>query len=149
MERDHHYTYNVTINGVDDIVVEVEDENEKTPGAEGVVFKHEAFAHIDAHFDQVEMKFMRKDIEKGVYLYTDTPFGVMGVMYYPKGTPDGGSEGKCVFREQFRYYQRGGTRLSGVAGVCERDEKGITISIMEQNRIRKAPISWNTIILTR
>ena len=53
----------------------------KTPGAEGVVFKHEAFAHIDAHFDQVEMKFMRKDIENGVYLYTDTPFGVMGVMY--------------------------------------------------------------------
>lgn len=51
VERDHHYTYNVTINGVDDIVVEVEDENEKTPGAEGVVFKHEAFAHIDAHFD--------------------------------------------------------------------------------------------------
>ena len=101
VERDHHYTYNVTINGVDDIVVEVEDENEKTPGAEGVVFKHEAFAHIDAHFDQVEMKFMRKDIEKGVYLYTDTPFGVMGVMYYPKGTPDGGSEGKCVSVSSF------------------------------------------------
>ena len=101
VERDHHYTYNVTINGVDDIVVEVEDENEKTPGAEGVVFKHEAFAHIDAHFDQVEMKFMRKDIENGVYLYTDTPFGVMGVMYYPKGTPDGGSEGKCVSVSSF------------------------------------------------
>ena len=25
VERDHHYTYNVTINGVDDIVVEVEE----------------------------------------------------------------------------------------------------------------------------
>ena len=35
VERHHHYTYNVTINGVDDTVVEVEDENEKTPGAEG------------------------------------------------------------------------------------------------------------------
>ena len=33
VERDHHYTYNVTINGVDDIVVEVEDENEKNSGS--------------------------------------------------------------------------------------------------------------------
>lgn len=148
VERDHHYTYNVTINGVDDIVVEVEDENEKTPGAEGVVFKHEAFAHIDAHFDQVEMKFMRKDIEKGVYLYTDTPFGVMGVMYYPKGTPDGGSEGKCVSVSSFGITKE---VAQGYLAWLEfaKETKRITISIMEQNRIRKAPISWNTIILTR
>lgn len=96
VERDHYYTYNVTVKGVDDIVVEVEDNNEKTPGAEGVVFKHEAFVHLDSHFDQVEMKFQRKDIVKGVYLYTDTPFGTMGVMYYPKGTELGEADGKCV-----------------------------------------------------
>lgn len=96
VERDHYYTYNVTVKGVDDIVVEVEDNNEKTPGAEGVVFKHEAFVHLDSHFDQVEMKFQRKDIAKGVYLYTDTPFGTMGVMYYPKGTELGEADGKCV-----------------------------------------------------
>lgn len=96
VERDHYYTYNVTVKGVDDIVVEVEGNNEKTPGAEGVVFKHEAFVHLDSHFDQVEMKFQRKDIAKGVYLYTDTPFGTMGVMYYPKGTELGEADGKCV-----------------------------------------------------
>ena len=96
VERDHYYTYNVTVKGVDDIVVEVEDEKEKTPGVEGVVFKHEAFVHLDSHFDQVEMKFRRSDVEKGVYLYTDTPFGIMGVMYYPKGTPDGGTDGLCM-----------------------------------------------------
>lgn len=96
VERDHYYTYNVTVKGVDDIVVEVEDNDEKTPGAEGVVFKHEAFVHLDSHFDQVEMKFQRKDIAKGVYLYTDTPFGTMGVMYYPKGTELGEADGKCV-----------------------------------------------------
>lgn len=96
VERDHYYTYNVTVKGVDDIVVEVEDNDEKTPGAEGVVFKHEAFVHLDSHFDQVEMKFQREDIEKGVYLYTDTPFGTMGVMYYPKGTELGEADGKCV-----------------------------------------------------
>lgn len=96
VERDHYYTYNVTVKGVDDIVVEVVDNNEKTPGAEGVVFKHEAFVHLDSHFDQVEMKFQRKDIAKGVYLYTDTPFGTMGVMYYPKGTELGEADGKCV-----------------------------------------------------
>ena len=95
VERDHYYTYNVTIKGVNEIEVEVEGD-EVNPGVEGVVFKHEAFAHLDSHFDQVEMKFQRKDIEKGVYLYTDTPFGTMGVMYYPKGTKIGGTEGKCV-----------------------------------------------------
>lgn len=95
VERDHHYTYNVTVKGVDDIVVEVKDNDEKTPGAEGVVFTHEAFVHLDSHFDQVEMKFRRSDVEKGVYLYTDTPFGTMGVMYYPKGTLKGGPDGLC------------------------------------------------------
>ena len=39
VERDHYYKYTVTVNGVDEIIAEVETNRENQPGAEGVVFR--------------------------------------------------------------------------------------------------------------
>lgn len=58
-------------------------------------------------------------------------------MYYPKGTPDGGSEGKCVSVSSFGITKE---VAQGYLAWLEfaKETKRITISIMEQNRIRKA-----------
>lgn len=58
--RDHHYTFNVTIKGIDDIETEVhsgDEANEPNPGVEGIIFKEGAQLRLDAHYETVEMLF--------------------------------------------------------------------------------------------
>lgn len=82
LRRDYHYTYNVTVKGVDNIYVEV-NSNTEAPGAEAVVFEGGARATLDAHYEQVEMKFTRGNLEKGVYVYAHTPYGTVQGKYSP------------------------------------------------------------------
>ena len=67
--RNTKYTYNVTINGVDDIVVEVveETETEKAPGAEGdVLFVNGTTKYnLDAHYETVLLRFNRSLLQAG------------------------------------------------------------------------------------
>jgi len=52
-ERNTHYTYNVTITDVKSIIVEVEDDKEDRPGAEGdVVIAGGEVLELDSHFDR-------------------------------------------------------------------------------------------------
>lgn len=89
LRRDYHYQYTVTVNGVNDIVVEVKGEDgtsnpqEKNPAVEGIVFEGGARVQLDAHYEQVEMKLMKNDISKGVYIYAKTPFGNVSCKYLP------------------------------------------------------------------
>lgn len=88
LKRDHHYHYTVTVNGVNDIEVEVLGENsgnpyEKNPAAEGIVFKGGARLQLDAHYEQVEMKLSKSDLGQGVYIYAQTPFGMVNCKYLP------------------------------------------------------------------
>ena len=74
LRRDYHYQYTVTVNGVNDIVVEVKGEDstnpqEKNPAVEGIVFEGGARVQLDAHYEQVEMKLMKNKISEGVYIY--------------------------------------------------------------------------------
>ena len=57
--RNTKYTYNVTVKGVDSIVIEVETNEEKAPGATGeVTFTGESQTYIlDAHYETVLLKF--------------------------------------------------------------------------------------------
>lgn len=89
LRRDYHYTYNITVKGVDDIDVEVEG-GDDAPGAEGVVFKGGNRIQLDAHYEQVEMRMSRTDMDNGVYIYSDTPYGTLRTRYTP-GT--GGAQG--------------------------------------------------------
>lgn len=89
LRRDYHYQYTVTVNGVNDIVVEVKGEDgtsnpqERNPAVEGIVFEGGARVQLDAHYEQVEMKLMKNDISKGVYIYAKTPFGNVSCKYLP------------------------------------------------------------------
>ena len=90
VERDHYYKYTVTVNGVDEIIAEVETNRENQPGAEGVVFRKRAPRSVwNAHYEAVEMNIRRSVLEQGIYIYCKTPFGTVGEMYYPqKGADD-------------------------------------------------------------
>lgn len=60
--RNHHYTYNVTIKGVNDLIVEVDrdndtatddQDNEQRPGAEGeIVMSAQRVINVDGHYDR-------------------------------------------------------------------------------------------------
>ena len=77
-ERNKKYTYNVTINNVDDIVTEVTEEGnpEKTPGAEGdVVDSQTTVYNLDAHYGYLILKFKYSEVKDGLQFYVKTPFG--------------------------------------------------------------------------
>lgn len=62
--RNTKYTYNVTVKGVDSIVIEVETNEENAPGATGeVTFTGESQTYIlDAHYETVLLKFDVKSL---------------------------------------------------------------------------------------
>lgn len=88
LKRDYHYQYTVTVKGVKEIVAEVIGEDggtpdEKNPAVEGIVFEGGARLQLDAHYEQVEMKLKQTDLEHGVYIYAQTPFGMVNCKYLP------------------------------------------------------------------
>ena len=78
--RNTHYTYNVTIHGVDQIRVEVEQNIENQPGATGHVYSAiESNYTFDAHYGQrvFAMRAEGVDIDAMTF-YVKTPFGREG-----------------------------------------------------------------------
>ena len=62
--RNTHYTYNIKVRGVNDIIVEVEDDDEKRPGAEGdVVIAGGEVIELDSHFDRYKFYLRKSDLE--------------------------------------------------------------------------------------
>ena len=77
-ERNKKYTYNVTINNVEDIVTEVTEEGnpENTPGAEGdIVDSQTTVYNLDAHYGYLILKFKYSEVKDGLQFYVKTPFG--------------------------------------------------------------------------
>lgn len=64
IERNTHYTYKITILGAEDIRVEAssdkEQEVEPTPGVEGTIYDSENDFDLDAHYEQVLLKFNKQ-----------------------------------------------------------------------------------------
>lgn len=67
VERNCKYTYNITVAGVDKIIVEALKQNEEyQPGAEGVVLEYGAKGKnmtLDSHYEYMVMRFYQKDIQ--------------------------------------------------------------------------------------
>ena len=74
--RNVRYTYNVTVKGVDEIVVEVEVEGtENQPGAEGEVFFQDGtYFDIDCHNEAIVLTFTKEEIENGRYTAEQNDF---------------------------------------------------------------------------
>lgn len=82
--RNVRYIYNVTVNGVDNIVVEVETEGEteNQPGAEGEVFFQDGtYFDIDCHNEAIVLTFTANEIKQARqedFTYRiNSPFGIV------------------------------------------------------------------------
>ncbi len=94
--RNTHYTYNVTITGVESMRVEVlEDRNETRPGVEGDVIKAGGeVVDLDSHYGRAKFSLTRKAIKDGLSWAISTPFQ-RGLKVFDRSnyTTDGREEG--------------------------------------------------------
>lgn len=74
--RNMHYTYNVTITGVESMRVEVQEERIETrPGVEGDVIKAGGeVVDLDSHYGRAKFSLTRGDIKAGLLWAISTPF---------------------------------------------------------------------------
>lgn len=83
VHRNFQYTYNITVKGVQQIIVEANTKTDSPqPGAEGLVFEINGGKDfdLDAHYEYCVMKFNRKEIQSlvdgaGGYAYSVQEFG--------------------------------------------------------------------------
>lgn len=87
VERNFSYIYNVTINGVDDIIVEAKKEGDR-PAEEGIVLKKanaNSILEVDCHYEARTMTFTKEEVlaeaDKGLMLRLETAFGTSRVLY--------------------------------------------------------------------
>ncbi len=87
VRRNTHYTYNITINGVDDIRVEVETGVENQSGATGHIYSAtETHYTFDAHYGQRVFTFRAEEVDiENMTFYVKTPFGREGTPELPGG----------------------------------------------------------------
>lgn len=65
IRRNSEYTYNITINNVNSVMVEAEKKDENTPGAEGIVSDVvEEFVDLDAHYGVYNIYLTEEDLTK-------------------------------------------------------------------------------------
>lgn len=73
--RNTHYTYNVTITGVESMWVEVVSDKEERPGVEGDVIKAGGeVVDLDSHYGRAKFSLTRGDIKAGLSWAISTPF---------------------------------------------------------------------------
>lgn len=66
VERNCKYTFNITVKGVDNIIVEATKDENDQPGAEGVVLKYGNTGKnltLDSHYEYMVMRFFKEDIQ--------------------------------------------------------------------------------------
>ena len=81
--RNHHYTYNVTIKGVNDLIVEVDrdndpetddQDNEQRPGAEGEIVKSaQRVINVDGHYDRDIIELTETEAQE-LHFAVNTPW---------------------------------------------------------------------------
>ena len=66
VERNCKYTFNITVKGVDNIIVEATKDENDQPGAEGMVLKYGNTGKnltLDSHYEYMVMRFFKEDIQ--------------------------------------------------------------------------------------
>lgn len=96
--RNTHYTYNVTITGVESMRVEVVSDKEERPGVEGDVIKAGGeVVDLDSHYGRAKFSLTRGDIKAGLSWAISTPFQ-RGLKVFDRSnyTVNGEEEGTVV-----------------------------------------------------
>lgn len=98
VRRNYHYTYTITVNGVDNIIAEAkaEDSGEIQPGAEGnITHTTDAYldVRLDSHYETVLLK-VKADVDAGTYaVRVNSPYS-KNVMVKSTDSPDDFKEKK-------------------------------------------------------
>lgn len=75
VKRNTHYTYTITLTGIDSYQAEVESDQEMRPGMEGdVIIAGDQVKAIDSHFARTRIKFTREALRGGLSWIVQTPF---------------------------------------------------------------------------
>lgn len=90
VERNFSYVYNVTVSGVNQIIVEADvEQNQDRPSTEGIVLEKanaNSIMEVDSHYESRVFQFKKDDTfiadaTKGLMLRLETPFGTSKVLY--------------------------------------------------------------------
>lgn len=77
-KRNGHYTYNITVKGIEDIVVEVtnaDGDDEVRPGYEGdVVYSNNSVFELDSHYDRCLLEIPPSQVSEQMTWGVNTPF---------------------------------------------------------------------------
>lgn len=74
-ERNGYYTYTVTVRGIEDIIFEVTNHNDRRPGYEGdVVYSSDQIFEFDSHYDRRLIALNKSDIKDDMKWSVNTPF---------------------------------------------------------------------------
>ena len=75
VKRNTHYTYTITLTGINSYQAEVESDQEKRPGMEGdVIIAGDQVKAIDSHYARTRIKFTRSALKEGLSWIVQTPF---------------------------------------------------------------------------
>lgn len=86
VRRNVHYTYNITVNGINNIVVEAKTNTENQPGAEGSLMSPtNNMVTLDAHYETVLLKLPKANLTNYT-MAISTPFTSKTVVH---GNPEG------------------------------------------------------------
>ncbi|HIZ85550.1 MAG TPA: DUF4906 domain-containing protein [Candidatus Coprenecus stercoravium] len=74
-KRNGKYTYNITVTGADNLIVEVTDREEERPGYEGdVVYSNNQIYYLDSHYDRCLLEIRPSDVTDEMTWSVKTPF---------------------------------------------------------------------------
>lgn len=73
-ERNYNYTYNITINGIDNIKQEVITGKEEQPGAEGEIMISDKAYYFDSHYITTTITFHKDQLSSDAGFRVRTPF---------------------------------------------------------------------------
>lgn len=75
VKRNTHYTYTITLTGINSYQAEVWSDQEKRPGMEGdVIIAGDQVKAIDSHYARTRIKFTRSALKEGLSWIVQTPF---------------------------------------------------------------------------
>ena len=82
-ERNNNYTYNITVNGVDDIIAEVTKSEAENDGADGNIYRSSNQYVMDAHYGTAVVTFNKSD-GYNFLVGISTPYGTEQLYQYGK-----------------------------------------------------------------
>lgn len=135
--RNTHYTYNVTITGVESMRVEVlEDRIEKRPGVEGDVIKAGGeVVDLDSHYGRAKFSLTRGDIKAGLSWAISTPFQRGLKVFVRSNYTENESEGGTVVSDVARLSSNQVENLK--TGLSLNDYRWVQFAINQECVLKK------------